>query len=71
MKKNPPEIPDIDRTEVQSFYHPEVLGVTIPILIRPQGVSDTLDRVDDRASEIVSGIDLPLLTTACYELERD
>jgi len=59
---NLPEIPDIDGTEVQSFNHPVILGVTIPVLVGPQGVSNTLDRVNDRAGEIISGIDSPLLT---------
>jgi hypothetical protein len=65
---NLPKIPDIDRTDVQSFYHPRVLGVTIPVLVRPQRMSDTLNRVDDRAGKIVSGVDLPLLTTTYCEL---
>ena len=67
---NLPEIPDIDRAEVQSFYHPIVLGVTIPVLVCPQSVGDTLNRVNDRAGKIVSGIDLPLLAITCCELGR-
>ena len=65
---NRPEVPDIDRTKVKSFYHPMVLGVTIPILVRSQGMSNTLNRVNDRAGEIVSGIDLPFLAITCCEL---
>ena len=68
--QNLPEIPDTDRTEVQSFYHPLILGVTIPVLVRPQGMSDTLDRVNNRAGEIICRINLPFFTTACRELVR-
>jgi len=63
-----PEVPDIDRTEIQSFYHPGVLGVAIPVLVRPQGMSDTLNRINDRTGEIVSGIDLPPLAMVYHEL---
>lgn len=65
---NLPEVPDVDGTKFKSFYHPEILGVTVPVLVRPQSVGDTLDRVNDRAGEIVGRIDLPLITTICYQL---
>ena len=66
----PPEIPYTDRTEVQGFYHPVILGVTISVLVRPQGMSDTLNRVNDRTGEIVSGIYLPPLPITCCGLGR-
>ena len=67
---NRPEVPDVDRTKVKSFYHPMVLGVTIPILVRSQGMSNTLNRVNDRAGEIIGRINLPLLAIAYCELWR-
>ena len=55
------EVPDEDWADVERLDHPLVLRVAITVLIRTKGVGDTLERVDDWASEIVSGVDLPLV----------
>lgn len=39
---------------------PVVEGVAVVVLVRAESMSDTLDRVENRAHEVVSGIDLEL-----------
>ena len=56
-----PEVPDVHGPEVESLDHPLVLGVTIAVLVGTESVGDTLDRVHDGASKVVSRVYLPLV----------
>lgn len=40
---------------------PEVLLLRVVVLVGPQGVGDPLNRVHDRAGEVVDGVDLELV----------
>lgn len=33
-KVQPTKVPDVDRTNAESFNHPVVLGISIPVLVR-------------------------------------
>lgn len=54
----PSEIPHLDPPQLERIQHPVVLGVPIPILVRPQRVSDPFDRIDNRTTEVVSWVNL-------------
>lgn len=61
-KWKPPEIPDVYGSKFQRLDHPIVLRVSITVFVCPQSMSNTLEGVNDGASKIVSGVDLPLVT---------
>ena len=61
-KEYVPEVPDVYRSDVESLDHPVVLRVAVTVLVCPKRMSDSLERVHDRAGEIVSGVNLPLRT---------
>ena len=56
-----PEVPDVDLAKAESLDHPLVLGVTIAVLVGTESVGNTLDRVHDGASKVVSRVYLPLV----------
>lgn len=57
------EVPDGDGPDVQRFNKPVVLRVTIAVLVCPQSMRYAFEGVDDRAREVVSGVNLPLVST--------
>jgi hypothetical protein len=50
------EVPEVDLSEVQGIEEPVVLLVSVGILGRSEGVSDSLNGVEDRDDEIVCGL---------------
>lgn len=55
-ERNAREVPDVRLPEVESVDEPEVLGVSVSVLVGPQRVRDALERVDDGAGKVVRGV---------------
>ena len=53
---NSREVPKLRLPDLESVDEPEVLRVPISVLVGPESVGNTLERVDDGASEIVGGV---------------
>jgi hypothetical protein len=55
------EVPDLNRTNAERLNHPLILRVAIAVLVRTKCMRDTLERIHDRASEVVGWVDLPFI----------
>ena len=55
------EIPNANRSKPERLDHPVVLGIPITVLVGPQSMCNTFNRIDDWASKIVCGVNLPLV----------
>lgn len=62
-KVDPSKVPDVNLPQVHLLQHPGVLSIAVPVLGGPESVCDTLERVDNGASKVVSGVNLPLGTS--------
>lgn len=50
------EVPEVGLPDLESVDKPEVLRVPVSVLVGPEGVGDSLERVDDGAGEVVGGV---------------
>ena len=66
----PPEIPNNNLPQPQGINHPLILRIPIPILVRPQRVCHTLDRVHDGTSKVVGGVYFPFRPNSPSSLEK-
>ena len=55
----PREIPVVDVAQAERAQHPLVLRVAVFVFGRAESVGDALERIDERATEVVGRVDLP------------
>jgi hypothetical protein len=58
------EAPVVDLAQLEVVNEPLVLCITVVVLGGTQGVRHPLERIDNRAAEVVGGVDLPCVSSA-------
>lgn len=61
-----PEIPNINLPQPSGIQHPLVLRVTITVLVSPQRMSNSLNRVDNGTTEVVGRVHLVLVAVSLF-----
>lgn len=56
------EVPDAHGPKTECLDHPVVLWVPVSVLVCPQSMRYTLDRIYNRASEVICRVNLPFVT---------